>query len=158
MDVAVGVAADVGQDILPADHAVGDYEGRQKTFGVLAALFLRYFAEDQDYGDIGVATVLGGAYFSPQERTYFQGMELPAQKARGEDKDLTDQNDVCLPIVLVEATIPFDVLDGGRTDRPCERRVVLSPPPFEGLTRNSLRRKSVRISGCLLYTSPSPRD
>jgi hypothetical protein len=45
-------------------------------------------------------------------------MELPAQKAGGEDEELTDEYDVCLPIVPVEGTIlVIDALDGGRTDR-----------------------------------------
>jgi hypothetical protein len=36
---------------------------------------------------------------------------------------------------------------GGRIDRPWKRQVVLSPPPFEGVKRNSLRKKSVWVSG-----------
>jgi hypothetical protein len=38
-------------------------------------------------------------------------------------------------------------LDGERIDRPLRRRVILSPPPFEGIQRKSLRRESVLIIG-----------
>ncbi len=74
-------------------------------------------------------------------------MDLAAQKAGTESEDQTNEGDECLAIVPVEGTILFDGLDGGRTDWLCQGRVVLSPPPFEGMKRNSLRRSSVRFSG-----------
>ena len=74
-------------------------------------------------------------------------MDLPAQEAGGKGEYQDEQRFERLQIVGVECRIGVDSLDGERTDRPLRRRLILSPPPFEGMQRKSLRRESLMILG-----------
>jgi hypothetical protein len=74
-------------------------------------------------------------------------MDMPAQEAGGKGEYQDEQRLEPLQIVGVECRICVDSLDGERIDRPLRRRVILSPPPFEGIQRKSLRRESVLILG-----------
>jgi hypothetical protein len=74
-------------------------------------------------------------------------MDLPAQEAGGKGEDQDEQRLGPLQIIGVERRIGVDSLDGERTDRPLGRQVILSPPPFEGMQRKSLRRESLMILG-----------
>jgi hypothetical protein len=113
----------------------------------LLAQILRQFTEYQDDLYLGVPSILGGTDVAYQDGTYCKGMHFPAQEARGDSEEAVKELDECLPIVTGKSTILVDGLDGGRTDRLRKRRVVLSPPPFEGMKRNSLRCESILVSG-----------